>query len=180
MKLEGHTGGHVLDIDARGHAQVDSITRPAIEEAARRGLAFSWSNVTYNYSAADTILLVQNTNTGRKLHMSHAIVSGDTATEVRFHYTDKTALTPAGTAVIGVALNNVIGGTPTSIAKGDETANTQGNIFHHQEILAATPTFIDMRGAVILGLGQSVAVDYVTVGATCFVTMWGYYETEAV
>ena len=85
MKIEGDTGGNVWQIDARGHGQVDAITREAIEEAATRGLAFSWSNVTYNYDAADTVILVQNTNTARPLRIEDIIMTCDTATEFHVH-----------------------------------------------------------------------------------------------
>ena len=76
----------------------------------------------------------------------------------------------------GVNLNNNVGGIAFATAKGDETANTKGNIIFHSQVVAATPITFDMNNAVILGTNQSIAVDVVEATTYAYATIWGYYK----
>ena len=177
MKIEGRSGGNILEIDVEGQASVEVVIHDEFEHAAERGDAFSWTNVTYDPDAADTIILIRNDHTTKNLHILGFSFNGDTASTIKCHLTDKTNPTPAGTlSIVGVALNSILGGIPLATAFGDETANTQGNIVYNFKIEANKHYDIDLHGAVILGTNNSFAIDYVSAATAAFTTVLGYYK----
>ena len=141
------------------------------------GDSYSWANVTYDYAAADTILLVQNTSTTQTMHIDFFYIQGSTATEIVIHC-PTIAFVPTGTAVTGTNMNRTSGKTASSIAKANETQNTQGAVIFRGAIAAAPsdPYVIAMGGALILGYGQSVGVDFVTDGTAARITMIGHFS----
>ncbi len=171
---DGKGSGKPMEVlNHRG--QVDAATSSAFEKAAHAGLAFAWTNVTYNMDAADTILAVRNTSATKELHIVRAILSSDTVQVAVFHITRGSAAL-AGTAVTGVNLGTG-GGVAEADAQGDETTNTaQGSIVSRCEMAAATNAEQTFEGAVILGTGDSFAVDFPTDAAIVYCTFWGYYE----
>lgn len=170
---KGGQGGLLQIIENR--AQVDATTETAFERASRAGLAFAWTNVTYNMDAADTILAVRNTSADKKLHIVRAFMSSDTVQVAVFHITRGSGAL-AGTAVTGANLGTG-GGVADADAQGDETTNTsQGGLVSRYEMLAATQADVDFEGAVILGTGDSFAVDFPTDAAIVYCSFWGYYE----
>ena len=176
MKLEGATGGNVLNVDVDGRAETTSVIQNSLGHYTDSGDSWAWSNVTYDPDAADTIILVQNTHATKDLYISQIQFSTSALTEVIVHLTDGATFTPTGTAIVGVNLNNNVGGIAFATAKGDETANTQGNIVFHTKVLANTPNQFDMKNAVVLGNNQSIGVDLVTAATAAFTTIWGYYK----
>ena len=177
MKLESASGGYVMNVNKEGRGETIAVTVASVEHFSEYGgYAFAWSNVTYDPDAADTIILIKNDHTTKKLHIKGIQFSSDTASEVIVHLTDGATFTPTGTAIVGVNLNNAVGGIPLATAKGDETANTQGNIIFHTKVLANTPNHWDMNGAIILGTNQSIGVDLVTAATAAFATIWGFYS----
>ena len=153
-----------------------ATTKPEIAfHSDRSGEAYAWNAVTYDYDAGDTILLVQNTNSHLRLRISRIFLYADTATAVIIHC--PVVATPTGTAVTAVTLNRDAANTPQAIAKADETTNTQANIVLSTAIQAAGQGHqIDIDGAIILGYLDSLAIDYVTNGAACSATIWGFYD----
>ena len=154
----------------------------SVEEEFKRiseesGEAFVWHNATYDYIAADTVLLVQNVHASKKLHIWKIHLHGDTETEVQIHV-PTVSFTIAGTAVVGQGLNRALDkdATAYATAKANETGNTQGDIVVRRRIKADTDDDVDFEGALILGTNQSVGVDYVTEGAEAHVDIWGYYK----
>jgi hypothetical protein len=176
MKLEGATGGNVLNVDVDGRAETTSVIQNSLEHYSESGDSWAWSNVTYDPDAADTIILVQNTHATKDLYISQIQFSTSALTEVIVHLTDGATFTPTGTAIVGVNLNNNVGGIAFATAKGDETANTKGNIVFHSQVVAATPITFDMNNAVILGTNQSIGVDVVEATTYAYATIWGYYK----
>lgn len=143
---------------------------------SENGESYSWSNVSYDYAAADTILLVRNDSITQMLHIDHIYLHGSTATEVVIH-SPTAAFTIAGTAVTGTNLNRTSGKTASATAKANETGNVQGAVLWRGWIAGAglDSRLIDVGGAIILGNGQSVGVDYVTDGSTANITIIGHY-----
>ena len=176
MKLEGATGGNVLNVDVDGRAETTSVIQNSLEHYTDSGDSWAWSNVTYDPDAADTIILVQNTHATKDLYISQIHFSSDTASEVIVHLTNGATFTPTGTAIVATNLNNNIGGIPFGTAVGDETANTQGNIIFHTKVLANVPNQFDMNNAVVLGNNQSIGVDLVAAATAAYATIWGYYK----
>lgn len=168
--------GSASPVEIKDHRmQVDAAGETAFEKASRAGFAFAWTNATYDHTAADTILAVRNTSADKKLHIVKAHFSSDVVQVAVFHIT-RGAVALAGTAVTGVNLG-IGGGVAFADAKGDETNITsQGDIVSRYEMLAATQAREDFEGAVILGTGDSFALDYPTNAAIVYVTFWGYYE----
>lgn len=141
------------------------------------GEAFIWTNETYDYAAADTILLVRNDHASKNLHIYKILLHGDTQTEVEIHV-PTASFTIAGTAVVGEALNRASDkdATAYATAKADETGNTQGDVVERVRIKADTDYPVEMLGALILKTNQAVGVDYVTDGGEAHVSIWGYYK----
>jgi len=140
------------------------------------GGAYSWTNVTYNYDAADTILAVQNTSTTQNLHIDQIWCHGDTTTRVIVHTTSEDGFTIAGTTVTGVNLNRSSSNTASATAKADETGNTQGNILWAGSIAADSATPVLVNAGIVLDLNDVIAVDFTDDGGEALVTIIGHYE----
>lgn len=162
--------------DSDGRAQVDAVIQSELEHASQsRKDAYSWI-ADYNYTGDDTILAIENTS-ANTLSIEGIWLSGDTDTVVKIHRPTST-YTTAGTSVTGVNLNDT--GIPAeATATEDETGNTQGDIIWSGEIQAASdPYYVDFKGAVLLSKNKTIAVDYVTTGGACNVTIIGHYTHE--
>ena len=140
--------------------------------AVANGNAYSWTNVDYDYDAADTILWVANTGTGGKnLFIERVDVSSDTATVYTIHLPTYTA--PAGTVVTETNLSANSTNAATDSAYADETNNTQGNKVAGGHLMASDTKTVDV--SVKLGYNKCIAVDLVDAGTGAVVTIWGYF-----
>jgi hypothetical protein len=139
-------------------------------------LAFVWANATYDTDAADTVLLVKNTDADRDLYIHKYTIWTDTATRVTVHTTNGVAFTPTGTAVTGVNTNRKSGKTASATAIGDETANTQGNIVGEFYAEANKTNHYDFDDIIVLGNGNSIGADIVTAGTGAIVAFYGFYR----
>ena len=148
-----------------------------LESSIVDGQAYSWTNATYNYDAADTILAVQNTSTTHNLHVDQIWCHGDTTTRVIVHATSEDGFTIAGTTVTGVNLNRASSNTAAATAKADETGNTQGNILWAGSIPADNATPVLINAGIVLDLSDVIAVDFTDDGGEALVTIIGHYET---
>ena len=159
------------------HLLVEAIDIDFIAHASDEDeLAFVWVSTTYNYCAADTILLVQNTSSTLDLFIHKATWHGDTASTITFHTTDGTTLTPAGTVITGINLNRKSGKSAAADARRDETANTQGNVIGSFKVEVNKWDDWDFDDTVILGNGDSLAADIVTDGGAAVVAFYGFYK----
>jgi len=164
--------------DGRLHVSSRSGAR-AYYNAREEGLAFSWTNATYNYTAGDTILGVYNTSATKKLRIHGVYLWGDAATLVKIHRPTAASVTMAGTAVEGVNLNGSFSTPAPATAKADETGNTLGEILLTVGIVASgASVFVGLDDIVTLGQNQMIGVDYVTVGTAASVTIVGYFEAD--
>ena len=144
------------------------------------GEAFIWTNETYNYDAADTILSVRNIHATKKLHIEKIVLQGDTETEVEVHV-PTSDYTPTGTAVVGQGLNRRfdVDATAFATAIADETGQaTQGDVIERRRILADTEKVIEFNGSLILPNKKAVAVDFVTVGGEAHISIWGFFKED--
>jgi hypothetical protein len=137
------------------------------------GQTYSWQNLTYDYAAAETILLVKNTST-MTLYIDRIRCSGDTATEVVIH--SPVCDTPTGTAVTGVNLNRMSGNVAGAIAKANESTNSIANAITRQLVTANTTILFEYEGMIALGQNNCIAVDFVANGGSAFVTIIGWFE----
>jgi len=152
-----------------------TVKRTRLEDTSiENGLSFSWSNATYDYDAADTILLVKNTSTTHNLHIDQIWCHGDTTTTVAVFWAS--GVTPAGTTVTGVNLNTTSSNTAEATAKGDETGNSGGSNVWVGSIPADNATPVLISSGLILASGYSIGVDYTTDGGEALVTIIGHYE----
>lgn len=160
------------DVSARADAREYYVSRD-------EGEAYSWRNATYNYTAADTILLVKNTHTTKALVISSITMAGDSATEVLVHI-PTAEVTPTGTEVTGLNRNGNSSNVAAATAKGNETNNSSppaaATIDFSTRIGADAPYHYETHDTLRLAQNQSVGVDFVTVGAAADVTITGYYE----
>ena len=157
---------YTLAVDPSLIAGVSAVTK----------LTFSWSSVTYDTDAGDTILLVQNNDADRDLKIHTMFLWVDTATIATIHTTDGAALTPTGTSITATNWNRKSDNTASATAKGDETNNTQGGIIIPFYAEANKNNNIDFDDAPILGNGDSIAVDITTAGTAAIACFVGFYQ----
>lgn len=179
MTIHGADGDVVDVIDH--HLSVAAIADSEFHhESEERSLAFTWTTVDTDVSAAGTILLVRNTSSTERLHIQTMEVNVDTDTEYDLHFTSEAVFTPAGDTVTGVCLNRSAPKVAEADAKGLESANTQGNVFWTSDVKAGVPDRTFWDGAIILGTNQQVAID-ITTAATSLAnaSISGYYKEGA-
>lgn len=151
--------------------------------AVDNGLAFSWTNATYDYDANDTILGVENNSATHDLYIWWIGCTGSTATQIVVH--TSSGVTMAGTAVTGVNMNrnsNVAAASYTT-AKADETGNGQQAASYTGRLLAgriANAGWIewDVQGAIRLPNDNNIGIDYTADGTTCQCTILGYMKAR--
>jgi len=155
--------------------EVDSSSMSRIYfRSKNQGDTFTWSNVSYDYDANDTILLVKNTSRTKTLVVTDIFISGDTTTPYAIHIPE--CDNPTGTSVTAVNPNRDSGEIADATAVSDETTNTQANVLFRGIALNNTVTPINTRGSIRLGLNDCVAVDFATDGTAAYVVIAGFYE----
>ena len=162
--------GSLLDVTKDGRVRTSNHNREM----------FSWTLVTYNMAAADTILGLRNISSTKGLHITKVAVSADVAGIVDFHVVNGSAAL-AGTLITGVSMNGPKATTADADARGDETTNTtQGSVILTLEIPAAGaagPIGVwDFEGDLVLGLNQMLGIDMAQEAATCQASIFGYFE----
>jgi hypothetical protein len=147
------------------------------EKAVADGRAFSWSNATYDYTAKDTILAVENNSATHDLKIERIIITGSTATQFVVHAAS--GVTMAGTAVTGVNLNRNSGLAADATAIGDETGNAGADTYTYRLITGrfANNGIVDLSvdGAIVLPNDHMIGIDFTTDGTAANCTIWGYY-----
>lgn len=173
--IDGKGSGKLAEVDSKNRLRGKSVTLPEIHDESSNGNAYSFASGTYNYTGAETILLVKNTGT-TELVIVDIWLSVDTDTRAVIHL-PITEVTPTGTAITGTNLNTGSANTADATAKQNETNNTQGSIIWSGEIYAINgPVKVEFYGAVALAKNKSIGVDYVTTGGACDVTILAFFE----
>ena len=145
-----------------------------LREASVKGMAFRWLSGSYDYGENETVLLVRNDDNEKKLWITRVTCQGNTATKVVVHC--PTCSSPTGDDIIGVCLNRQKKSRSNATAIRNETSNSQGDIIARDYIAANGSVTFDFEGSLILGKDDCVAVDFVTDGSACEVTIEGFYE----
>lgn len=146
--------------------------------ALANGNAYAWSNATYDYTAVDTILGVENNSATMDLKIKKIVITGDTASEFIVH--TSSGVTMTGTAVTGVNMNRNSGNTAPATAIGDETGNGQAAASYSGGLLSGRfandgLVEIDIDGAIVLPNDHNIGIDIITNGAAANITIWGYF-----
>jgi len=124
---DGSGKGYLAHVTSENKLRTYATTESEISyESETNKRAYTWSNVSYDYAAGDTILLVKNTSSTLNLLIDKIMASGDTATTFTVHC--PTCNTPTGTAVTGVNMNRTSSGVADATAKANESTNSQSNI----------------------------------------------------
>ena len=171
---DGTGNGYLAQVDKEKRLKVYATTETEIShESESNNRAFTWA-YSYDYDAGDTIVLVKNTSSTLNLIMEKVLISSDTTTQIVIHFPKDTTL--AGTLITGLNLNRASNNTAESLAYANETGNTQGEIMGTATVMPNTTIFVPMDGAVILGIGNEIAVDFLTAGTFGSVSFRGYYH----
>ena len=143
----------------------------AYQNAVTSGRAYSWSNLTYDPAALDTILTVCNDHPSLKLYKERVDFSADVASQYVIHL--PAYATWAGTAVVGVCLDGS-SDTATATAKCNETGQaTRGSAIGGGSVLASgeSKNWISYK----LGYQKAIGVDVVADVGGSLVSIYGYY-----
>jgi len=174
---DGKGSGYLTGVTSENKLRTYATIEDEVSyESETNQQAYTWTNVTYNYSANDTILLVKNTNNTENLIIDLIVISGDTSTTITIH--SPNCGTPTGTTVTGTNLNRTSSLTADAIAKSNEATNTQDNIIAIAKINGSNAAILPVQGAIVLGLNDCIAVDFTTDGGAANVTIRGYYHTK--
>jgi hypothetical protein len=162
-----------LDVNAKSMSRAFYISRDKFD-------TYSWTTVSYDAAAGDTILLVCNNSTTQNLHITKLYAWADVATQFKIHAPAYPTL--AGTAVVGLNQNRSSG----KLANASAYANETGNTFAAANVLltmrnneTATDEFAvqwDFEGTVILGYHNSIAIDVIADAAAVECTIVGFFE----
>ncbi len=174
LQLAGRDGS-IVKVSPTGEMHTLAANMTPLAFASLEGRAYSFSNVTYNPEALDTIIMLRNTGS-KDFHLCELTVSSDVATEWHAHLVTAAFVSAGTLSITPVNLNTNFGNSSGITAHGDETANTQGAIIHpHLFGLAggASLTY-NYDGAVVLAPGHAWGLDAVSVAAIVFVSITGY------
>lgn len=157
------------------------LPKKDFQKAIEDGNAYSWSALTYNMAAKDTILGVENNSATLDLYIQEIHIQSDTASQFIVH--TETGITMAGTnAVTGVNLNRNSGNVAPATAYDDETGNTAADGYTKRlatGLCAADGNVIlKLDGSVILPNDHMIGVDLTADAGACNVTIIGYFKAR--
>ncbi len=147
---------HKQKVREEGQAEAFAIVVSEFENvSALSRLSFSWTIVPANFSAAETLLIVQNDSDSFILHIEDVEMESDADTLVQVHFTNRADLTIAGGAIVtGVCWNQTAPKKAPALSLSKEAANVQGNVVWKHEVIAETPKIIPFNGEHLLVKGQ--------------------------
>ena len=169
----GVSSDNRLDVNSKMGTRAYYISRDKFD-------TYSWTAVSYDYAAADTVLLVCNNSTTQNLYITKVYVWADVPTQFKIHTPAYPTL--SGTAVVGLNYNRTSGKLANATALANETGNTfvaANTLLTLRNNEATADEFgvqWDFEGAVILGYHNSIAVDVVAEGAAVECTIVGFFE----
>ena len=174
---DGTGTGRTLGVNTDNQGLVKAITESEFEfTSENKGLAFSWASQTFDPGQDDTMLLVKNTSTDKRLHIDAVWISIDTQSRIVVHL-PTTNVTVAGTTITGVNLNTGSSNVAEAEAARNETGNSEGDVIWSGEVQATSePYKVDFGGALILAKNKSIAVDFKTAATAGDVTIMGHYD----
>ena len=177
--LRGSDGG----VAAVEHNRLVVNPKTEFDQALADGLAFSWSTLTANLAAGNTLLGVENNSTDYLLCIEKIIISITVAGGSVCPVFTASGVTMAGTACNGVSLNRGMTGrnaAPLATAKShetgqDEAAGSWTKKVYMPQCLTSVPYIINVRGGIRLPYDHGVFVDAIEEITAETVTIIGYF-----
>ena len=145
---------------------------------AEENEVFSWTSVTADIDANDTVILVTNDSTTKHLHITDMYVYSDVPSAIDF-FTPAFA-TFSGTAITGIALNRtgvtVAPATALGDSAGDTLANIFATLFTNETVTDQFGVWLRLNGLLSLGFHDSAAIAIVEASAVSNSVIMGYYH----
>ena len=152
------------------------------EQAVADGNAYSWSALTYDITAKNTILAVENNSATMDLHIQEIHLQSDTATQFIVHVGSGLTIT-GGNVVTGVNLNRNSGNVAPATAVDCDTGNSAADTYATRIVTglcaADGNAKINLGGCVVLPNDHAIMVDLTANAAACNATFIGYYKARA-
>ncbi len=179
VTVRGASNSQTLEVIAGS-----ALVRPygPYQRAIALGNAFSWSSLTYNYTAKDTILGVENNSSALDLYIQTIHITGQATSQWVVHTASGVTMA-GGNAVVGVNLNRNSGLVAAATAFDNESGNGGADSYTTRlavgRILASGLITIDVDGGIVLPNDHMIGVDLTTVGTAANVTIIGYFQTKS-
>ena len=182
MIIEGSDKDNNVSHVAINKGQMAVTTASAINKAVLKGDAFMWNAVSYDITAADTILTVRNLSPNRLLVINRLYAYTDVPGnyDVHIQTVATTFTTTQGAVVVGVNLNTGSNKVADADAISDEEAiAAQGSIIITLATaeLTTAQAAIDFptNDAIVLGTNGRIAIDASSEAALCEASIVGYF-----
>jgi len=178
ITLVGTNGEHISIEDGAMLVEPKSEFLQAVEN----GYAFSWSNLSTDINATDTVLCVENNSSTLDLYIEKILLATDASGEMVVHTSSGATMT--GTALTGVNLNRNSGYVAPATAKADETGNGQQAASYTGRLyivfaLADQSVQIDVGGAIVLPNDHNIGIDVTAEPTGCNATIIGYFKARS-
>ena len=175
MIIEGGTGnGFKAKVDDHNKLMTRAVVSTELGyHSEEDGAAFSWT-ASADINATDSILWLRNDDPNRNLIVENVSVSSDAASSW-FVYCPVN-VTPDGTVVTGVNLNRTSGNVALATCHRDNTTAVLANYIYYGHNAAASTAIVQLRGALVLGYLQCVAIDITTEPALAQASILGWYS----
>jgi hypothetical protein len=171
---DGKGKGYKAEVNEKNQLQIHSITDVAIAEASETsGDAYAWT-ASADIDATDSILWLRNDSTTQNLIIDTISVSSDAAGSWFIYCPEN--VTPDGTTVTGVNLNRASSKVALATCKRDNTTAVLANYIFYGHNQAAQTVAVQLRGSVVLGYLDCIAVDITTEPVLAQCTILGYYH----
>ena len=168
MQLNNPSGTPV-EVSELERLLVDAGVRKIISAYAKIGRAFSWATTRHDILISETALLVKNTYDNKHLVIDKLIAAGNSAD---FFIHLPASATFSGTAITGVCLDSDWSSDDNADAYQHEINNTVGSVI----IRASSPCVLELDGAIRIGSGKCIAVDFEDEANNSSVTLFGHFE----
>ena len=178
---DGTGDNYYAQVNSDNQLVTRSVMVSALHDASLRGDAYSWAAATSNIDATDTAMLVVNQSYTRDLVIEKVYIWVDVPTDIDIHL-PAAATWAGGTVVVGTNLNRNSTKTANAICRADETGNSQANLIatlHTNETTGDIHGLEwDLKGSVILGYDNAIAVDVVEEPAAYTCNIVGYFRDK--
>jgi hypothetical protein len=174
---DGRGSGRKAEVDSHNHLKTHSVSELAIAEASEQdGDAYAWT-ASADIDATDSILWLRNDSTTQNLIIDTISISSDAAGSWFIYCPEN--VTPDGTTVTGVNLNRASSKVALATCKRDNTTAVLANYIFYGHNQVAETVVMQLRGALVLGYLDCVAIDITTEPALAQATILGYFHPAA-
>lgn len=178
---DGKGSGLKCEVNSDNRLSVTAVSEPKIaHNSSNHSSSYSWTAVSADIDTGDTALLVYNTSTTEKLHITKIYMWADTAVQFKIHCPAYATFT--GTLVTANNLDRSSGKAASALAYADET----GGVFAAANVVLTVRNnevgsdqfgeWADFEGALVLGYHDAVGVDLIGETGAFECTIFGYFE----